>query len=144
MNVHPGVWRGEDPLALRKPRELLQRDCLDVFQPDCVCTQGISGLAHLARDINAAGKVFTPHTWGNGIGLLANAQPYMAGTVGAPFIEVPFDPPEWTTARRDFILTDTIEVDGDGWLTLSDRPGLGCDLDEDTLVATRQSSATFS
>lgn len=124
-------------------RELLQRDCLDVFQPDCVCTHGITGLAHLAREIAAAGKVFTPHTWGNGIGLLANAH-LTAGTVGAPFIEVPFDPPEWTTARRDFVLTSTIEVDGDGWLTLSDRPGLGCDLAEDVLVATRQSAATFS
>lgn len=72
-------------------RELLQRDCLDVFQPDCVCTHGITGLAHLAREIAAAGKVFTPHTWGNGIGLLANAH-LTAGTVGAPFIEVPFDP----------------------------------------------------
>ena len=53
-------------------RELLDRDCLDVFQPDCVCSQGISGLAALARQVVAAGKLFTPHTWGNGIGLLAN------------------------------------------------------------------------
>ena len=43
-----------------------------------------------------------------------------------------------------FVLTSPIEVDGDGWLTLSDRPGLGCDLAEDVLVATRQSAATFS
>ena len=94
-----------------------------MYQPDCVCTQGISGLRHLAADVAAAGKVFTPHTWGNGIGLLANAH-LVAGTVGAPFLEFPFDPPEWTTARRDYILTETVEVDGEvgsrcrppGWL----------------------------
>ena len=79
-------------------RELLERDCLDVFQPDCVCTQGITGLRRLADDVVGAGKTFTPHTWGNGIGLLANAH-LTAGTVGAPFLEFPFDPPEWTTAR---------------------------------------------
>ena len=78
--------------------ELLRRYCLDVYQPDCACTQGITGLRRLAADVSAAGKTFTPHTWGNGIGLLANAH-LVAGTVGAPFLEFPFDPPEWTTAR---------------------------------------------
>jgi L-alanine-DL-glutamate epimerase-like enolase superfamily enzyme len=116
-------------------RELLRRNCLDVFQPDCVCTRGITGLRHLAADITAAGKVFTPHTWGNGIGLLANAH-LTAGAVTAPFIEFPFDPPEWTTARRDFLLSETVEVDDDGWVTLSDRPGLGCTLNDAALART--------
>jgi L-alanine-DL-glutamate epimerase-like enolase superfamily enzyme len=124
-------------------RELLDRDCLDVFQPDCVCTQGITGLRQLAATVVARGKVFTPHTWGNGIGLLANAH-LTAGTVTAPFLEFPFDPPEWPTARRDFPITETIEIDEDGWLTLSDRPGLGCSLDEDVLASTASSAATFS
>lgn len=123
--------------------ELLDRDCLDVFQPDCVCSLGLSGLRHVAADIVAAGKVFTPHTWGNGIGLLANVH-LVAGTVGAPFVEFPFDPPEWTTARRDYPLTETIEVDADGWISLSDRPGLGCPLDEATLARTASAAATFS
>ena len=82
--------------------------------------------------------MFTPHTWGNGIGLLANAH-LTAGTVGAPFLEFPFDPPEWTTARRDFPLVGTVEVDGDGWLHLGDRPGLGLELDEDVLARTATS-----
>ena len=114
-----------------------------MFQPDCVCTQGITGLRSLAADVVAAGKVFTPHTWGNGIGLLANAH-LTAGTVGAPFLEFPFDPPEWTTARRDYVLTETVEVDGDGWITLSERPGLGFTLAEDVLAATASSVTTFS
>jgi L-alanine-DL-glutamate epimerase-like enolase superfamily enzyme len=124
-------------------RELLERDCFDVFQPDAVCSMGISGLRHLAADVAAAGKIFTPHTWGNGIGVMANLH-LTAGTVGAPFIEFPFDPPEWTTARRDYVLTETIEADGDGWITLSDRPGLGIDLDEDALARTLTGHATFA
>jgi L-alanine-DL-glutamate epimerase-like enolase superfamily enzyme len=124
-------------------RELLERDCLDVFQPDCVCTHGLTGLRRLAHDVGAAGKTFSPHTWGNGIGLLANAH-LAAGTVGTPFLEFPFDPPEWTTARRDFVLTGTIEVDDEGWVVLSDRPGLGCTLDEPTLAATASPTAAFS
>ena len=124
-------------------RELLERGCLDIFQPDCVCTMGISGLRPLALEVAAAGKIFTPHTWGNGIGLMANLH-LTAGTVGAPFIEFPFDPPEWTTARRDYILTHTIEPDADGWITLSDAPGLGIELDEAALARTKSEQATFS
>jgi len=123
--------------------ELLARECLDVYQPDCVCSQGITGLRRLAVEVVAAGHTFTPHTWGNGIGLLANLH-LTAGTVDTPWIEFPFDPPEWTTQRRDYMLTEPVEVDGDGWIGLSDRPGLGCDLDEDTLAATATNTATFS
>jgi L-alanine-DL-glutamate epimerase-like enolase superfamily enzyme len=123
--------------------ELLRHDCLDVYQPDCCCTLGITGLRGLAAEIVATGNVFTPHTWGNGIGLLANAH-LTAGTVEAPFLEFPFDPPEWTTARRDFLLTETIEIDDEGWITLSDRPGLGVALDEDALARTASDAATFS
>src|SRR5690606_24643743 len=80
--------------------ELISQGCLDVFQPDCAMTQGITGLRRIAGDVEAAGHLFTPHTWGNGIGLVANAH-LTAGAASAPFIEFPFDPPEWTTERRD-------------------------------------------
>ena len=133
---------GELTRELYEFRELLQRDCLDVVQPDCVCSLGISGLRHLAADVRAAGKMFTPHTWGNGIGLMANVQ-LAVGVGGGPFVEFPFDPPEWTTARRDYMLCDSIEAD-DGWLTLSDRPGLGVELDEQVLERTQTGQSTFA
>jgi L-alanine-DL-glutamate epimerase-like enolase superfamily enzyme len=129
------VAGGELTRELHEFSALLANDSLDVYQPDCVCTQGITGLRRLAADVVAAGKVFTPHTWGNGIGLLANAH-LAAGTVDVPFLEFPFDPPEWTTARRDFPLASTVEADAQGWLHLGDRPGLGITLNEDLLART--------
>jgi L-alanine-DL-glutamate epimerase-like enolase superfamily enzyme len=130
-------------------RELLERDCLDVFQPDCVCTQGISGLAPLARRVCAADKVFTPHTWGNGIGVLANLH-LAAGTVGeagSRWVEYPYDPPEWNLDRRDYPLRAPLRwqvTDGGAWIDLGHRPGLGIDLDEIALSATAGTSTTFS
>ena len=100
-------------------------------------------LRRFAGEVVAAGATFTPHTWGNGIGLLANAH-LTAGTVDVPFLEFPFDPPEWTTQRRDFLLTETIEVDGDGWIELSDRPGLGCTLHHPALTATATTTSTWT
>jgi L-alanine-DL-glutamate epimerase-like enolase superfamily enzyme len=125
-------------------RELLERDCLDVFQPDCVCSQGISGLSALAREVQAAGKVFTPHTWGNGIGVLANLH-LIAGTVGhegSLWVEWPFDPPEWTLERRDYPLAAPLQCEG-GWIELADEAGLGIHLDEDVLARTASRAATF-
>ncbi len=124
-------------------RELLERDCLDVFQPDCVCSLGITGLRKLALEVEKHGKIFTPHTWGNGIGVMANLH-LTAGTVAAPFIEFPFDPPEWSLARRDYMLKTPIVIDGEGWITLSDAPGLGLELDEVMLEKTLSGQATFS
>jgi L-alanine-DL-glutamate epimerase-like enolase superfamily enzyme len=124
-------------------RELLRRGCLDVFQPDAVCSMGIGGLRKLALEVETAGKIFTPHTWGNGIGLMANLH-LTAGTVSAPFIEFPYDPPEWSLERRDYPLKKVIDVDETGWITLNDAPGLGLELDEERLAATISKQATFA
>jgi len=118
---------------------LLERECLDVYQPDAVCSLGMTHLRALAEQVTAAGCVFTPHTWGNGIGLLANAH-LTAGSVGTAFIELPYDPPEWTPERRDFPLLTPVRPDDQGVLELGDAPGLGITLDEDWLAQTRVAS----
>lgn len=130
----------------REPYEfdqLLRQGCLDVYQPDAVCTMGISGLAPLARRVAAEGLVFTPHTWGNGIGVLANLH-LAAGAVGdaAGWVEWPFDPPEWSLERRDYPLVHHLRHTG-GWYTLSDEPGLGIRLDDELLARTQSTKATF-
>ena len=122
---------------------LLERDCLDVYQPDAVCTGGLNGLAEFAGRVEARGCMFTPHTWGNGIGLLANLH-LTVGAADAPFLEYPLDEPEWTTAVRDFLLADPIGVDAEGWLVVGAQPGLGLRLDEERLAATRSASQTYA
>jgi L-alanine-DL-glutamate epimerase-like enolase superfamily enzyme len=122
---------------------LLERDCLDVYQPDAVCTGGLGGLAELAARVEARGCTFTPHTWGNGIGLLANLH-LAVGAAEAPFLEYPLDEPEWTPARRDFLLAEPVRVGADGWLTAPAAPGLGVALDEDRLAATRSARQTYA
>src|SRR5947199_338496 len=47
------------------------------------------------------GRWFTPHTWTNGLGLLANLH-VVCGVGGGPWVEFPWDPPGWTAERRDF------------------------------------------
>ena len=47
-------------------------------------------------------------------------------------------------SRSPFINCRSIEVDGDGWITLPDTPGLGIELDEEVLARTRTGQATFA
>ena len=121
----------------REPYEfgaLLAHECLDIYQPDAVLTRGITGLARLAREVEGRGLVFTPHTWGNGIGLLANAQ--LAAMTRERILEFPYDPPEWPLSARDFMLRAPVDIDEEGWISLSSDPGLGIELCEDTLKKT--------
>jgi D-galactarolactone cycloisomerase len=116
----------------RTKRELIagiDADAFDVHQPDVVLAGGMSTARIVAKLVLAKGGWFTPHTWTNGIGLLANLH-VAAGVGGGPFIEVPYDPPHWTPERRDGFLAEPIRPDADGILRVPDRPGLGILLDE--------------
>jgi D-galactarolactone cycloisomerase len=77
----------------------------------------------------ARNRWFTPHTWTNGIGLLANLH-VVAGVGGGPFLEFPYDPPGWTPERRDPMLATPIRPGPDGLLRVPEAPGLGIELDE--------------
>jgi L-alanine-DL-glutamate epimerase-like enolase superfamily enzyme len=88
----------------------------------------------LAELVFSRNRRFTPHTWSNGIGLLANLH-VTAGVGGGPYLEYPYDPPTWTEERRDFVLAEPVRVGPDGTLRVPARPGLGFDVDEDRLAA---------
>jgi L-alanine-DL-glutamate epimerase-like enolase superfamily enzyme len=107
-------------------------DALDVYQPDAVLAVGLLRERELAERVTARGRLFTPHTWTNGIGLLANLH-LTAGVGGGPYIEYPYDPPGWTPERRDFMLAEPVRVDGEGFLVVPARPGLGFELADDLL-----------
>jgi D-galactarolactone cycloisomerase len=111
---------------------LAEADALDVYQPDAVLAVGISRARTLAEHVLAKGRLFSPHTWTNGIGLLANLH-LTAGVGGGPYLEYPLDPPTWTPARRDFMLAEPVEVSPGGDLIVGDRPGLGIVLDDDAV-----------
>jgi L-alanine-DL-glutamate epimerase-like enolase superfamily enzyme len=143
----PGMRKLRDALDIRiaggelnremsELRDVIAEGCLDVVQPDAVSIGGITGLAKVAAMAAAHNIVFTPHTWGNGIGLLANAH-LAAGTTDASYLEFPWDPPEWTLERRDFLMQAPVDVDGEGTLVLGDAPGLGFELNEDLAKRTQ-------
>ena len=107
----------------------LDADAFDVYQPDVVLAAGMLRTRTVAEVALARNRWFTPHTWTNGLGLLANLH-VAAGVGGGPFLEFPYDPPGWTPERRDAFLAEPIRPDAEGILRVPARPGLGATLDE--------------
>jgi len=107
----------------------LEADAFDVYQPDAVLAAGMSRTRTLAELALARNRWFTPHTWTNGIGLLANLH-VAAGVGGGPYLEFPYDPPGWSVERRDFMLAEPVRPGPDGVLHVPPTPGLGIVLDE--------------
>ena len=120
---------GEMTRSFAQQLAALDADAFDVYQPDVVLAGGLSRARTIAEVALARGRWFTPHTWTNGLGLLANLH-VAAGVGGGPFLEFPFDPPGWTPERRDFMLAEPLRPGSDGILHLPPGPGLGAVLDE--------------
>lgn len=124
---------GEMSRTFDELRLALERDALDVYQPDVVLSLGISGARTFAELVLRRNRWFTPHTWTNGIGLLANLH-VCCGVGGGPLIEFPYDPPGWTPERRDFMLAEPLRLGADGCLAVPSGPGLGITLDEEAVA----------
>ncbi|CAN5788375.1 hypothetical protein BH18ACT13_BH18ACT13_05010 [soil metagenome] len=84
------------------------------------------------------GSAWSPHTWSNGYGLLANLHAALAFST-CPYLEVPFDPPAWSAERRDWLLPATMEIASDGTIAPPVGPGLGVVPDWDALEQYRMS-----
>jgi D-galactarolactone cycloisomerase len=115
-------------------QELNRLRALDVYQPDVVLCGGITMVKKIADWVQAEGAWFSPHTWCNGIGLLANL--HLACAVSrCPYLEFPYDPPAWSLERRDFVQTPAsrLMIDDEGYLHVPDVPGMGIELDEEAL-----------
>jgi L-alanine-DL-glutamate epimerase-like enolase superfamily enzyme len=116
----------------RTPGELLDAidaGALDVAQPDAVLAVGMLRARTVAEYALLRHRWFTPHTWTNGLGLLANLH-VVAGVGGGPYLEFPWDPPGWTAERRDFFLAEPVAIGADGHVHVPPGPGLGAEIDE--------------
>ena len=103
---------------------LIENDALDVIQADVVLAAGLEKSRVIAALAHSRNHMFTPHTWSNGYGLVANLH-VTAGIGGAPFIEFPYDPPTWDVDRRDFLMEKPLTVGKDGLLHVPAGPGFG-------------------
>jgi L-alanine-DL-glutamate epimerase-like enolase superfamily enzyme len=134
------IAAGEMTRQMHELRDLVTGGCVDVLQPDAALVGGITGLRRVVILAQEHHLVFTPHTWTNGMGVTANAH-LAAGLAESPFLEYPFDPPDWGVERRDYMMAEPLTIDDTGWISLSNAPGMGYTLNEPLLAKTLSSAA---
>ncbi|HXW45008.1 MAG TPA: mandelate racemase/muconate lactonizing enzyme family protein [Streptosporangiaceae bacterium] len=130
------VAGGEMARSVAELLSALDAGALDVVQPDVVLAVGMLRARTVAELALARGRWFTPHTWTNGLGVLANLH-VAAGVGGGPYLEFPYDPPGWTPQRRDFFLAEPVGIDADGCVRVPAEPGLGAHIDADAVARWR-------
>jgi L-alanine-DL-glutamate epimerase-like enolase superfamily enzyme len=135
LREHAGVRvaGGEMARSVEELLDALAADALDVVQPDVVLAVGMLRARTVAEVALRRNRWFTPHTWTNGLGLLANLH-VAAGVGGGPYLEFPYDPPGWTEQRRDFFLAEPVRIEADGCVRVPDQPGLGVQIDEEAVA----------
>jgi L-alanine-DL-glutamate epimerase-like enolase superfamily enzyme len=111
-------------------RELVERGCLQILQPDVGRVGGLTEARRVCQLGKHNGLRVVPHCWKSGISVAATGH-LAAVTSNMPFFEcVPKDMAE-SALRRDLLREDLDVVDGQ--LVLPDAPGLGIELDEAAL-----------
>ncbi len=126
------VAAGELVRHAAEARDLALRGLVDVVQSDVLFVGGLGGCRRIAALCDLQGRAWSPHTWSNGAGLVANLHGALAVST-VPYVEVPFDPPAWSPERRDWLLPAPLEIAADGTIAPPAGPGLGLDLDFDAL-----------
>ena len=124
--VREEVLREHDVHCIGGKCELLRRGGVDVIQPDLSRCGGLS-VARKLTDMARMHKVtIVPHAFKTNILMAATLQ-YIASLPDAWYLEFC----EQDTPLRQTLTQPVFQVDGDGFVEISQKPGLGIDLDWD-------------
>jgi L-alanine-DL-glutamate epimerase-like enolase superfamily enzyme len=125
--VRVPIAAGENEFGVQGFRELIRAKAVDIVQPDASRCGGISEVIAVARMAADSGLSFAPHTWSDAVAVIANAHVVASQPNG---ITVEID--QTGNPFIDELLVEPLRV-RDGLLALSDRPGLGVELNQSVL-----------
>jgi L-alanine-DL-glutamate epimerase-like enolase superfamily enzyme len=111
---------------------MFEKDCFDVYQPDATFAGGIAQVKKVIDMCHQKNRLFSPHTWSNGIGFYINWNMVLADRQDNLPLEYPLEEPSWIPEFRDGII-DPILPDKDGMLQPFKRPGLGFEINHELL-----------
>lgn len=109
----------------------LQEGCLDVLQPDCNHTGGISQMKKIATLAEAYHVPLAPHCTATFLGIAAS----LHTVASIPFLLIHEFYPQNTGFNKAEFTRMEFELDADGYIGLPPGPGLGVEVDEQLLEA---------
>ena len=137
-SVDMAIAGGEHAPAIYDFKEHILQGAYDILQPDAILmgNMGIAGLVKISNVADYFGKSVIPHVCSGGNFALNLAATLQAMTVveNCPMIEYVYDPPILTVDTSQAIVKEPILIDEDGRIKVSDKPGIGVEIDEEKLA----------
>jgi len=123
---------GEKNQGLHEFRWLIERGVYDILQPDAAMSEGVSQLRKIAAMAEMYKRQFVPHHSMSGIGLAAVL--HLCCTFpGLTWLELMYEPETRTIQsfqQLGGIVESRIWIDEEGFVSPSDAPGLGVEVNE--------------
>jgi L-alanine-DL-glutamate epimerase-like enolase superfamily enzyme len=120
------ICSGENLYLRHGFRDLIEQQAVDIIMPDIPKCGGLSECRKIANMAEIYYMPFAPHNVASPIGTMASA--HVCATV-PNFMVLEF---HWL--HRDYwttIIKEKTDIIKDGYITLTDRPGIGLELDEE-------------
>ncbi len=114
----------ETEIGLYGFRELIARGAVDIVQPDIAWTGGFSEGKRIAAFAQAYHRMVAPHAFGSAVLLVASLH-FAASIPNALVLEWDQNP----NGLRSELLKQELRLESDSTIKLSERPGLGIELD---------------
>lgn len=129
-STHIPIATGERIFSRWGFRELFERRAATIVQPDLCHAGGISEVRRIAAAAETHGVGIAPH---NPLGPISFAAGVQLAACTPNFVMQEFVGRPDGRDRGEGILTEPIRIE-DGYVTLTEKPGLGIDVDWDRLV----------
>ena len=126
-DVDVSLAAGENEFGVQGFAELIRHGAVDIVQPDASRCGGISEVVKTAKLAAGAKLEFATHSWSDAIAIMANAHVVASAANG---LTVEIDRTQ--NPFVDQLLVEPLEIE-DGILSLSDRPGLGIQLNPEVI-----------
>lgn len=107
---------------------MFEKDCYDIYQPDATFAGGIAQVMQVIGKCHDSGRLFSPHTWTNGIGFYVNWNMVLADRSNRLPLEYPLEEPSWIPELREGVIAPILPGP-DGLLQPFSTPGLGFEID---------------
>jgi D-arabinonate dehydratase len=114
----------ETEIGLYGFRQLIGRGAVDIVQTDLAWAGGFSECRKIAALAQAHDLMVAPHAFAGAV-LLAASLHFVAAIANGLLLEFDQNP----NGLRDELLKEPLAIDPDGMMRLSERPGLGIELD---------------
>ena len=124
QNVNISIAGGENNYGIFEFKNLLDRECYDIIQPDATRSGGISAVKKIGALAEAHGIDCNPHVFGTGLVQTANLQ-VIAALPNAHYFEYGFYPTFFLLMKEG-----DLELQ-DGNVIVPMGPGLGREFDEE-------------